>query len=121
MLCVLGQQLLLQSLDALGIALGVQIRPLLHSSEGSPALGIYDIGILKCVCHVVAYPEGAAGFLCVGLCHFLNLRHDLIAFRMSQDHFHAHAGHQSNHALGNGEGLAVGGGVGPGHGQLLAL
>ena len=40
---------------------------------------------------------------------------------MGQDHVHAEAGHQADDALRHGEGLAVGGGVGPCHGNLLAL
>ena len=40
---------------------------------------------------------------------------------MGQHHVHAEAGHQADDALGHGEGLAVGGGVSPGHGDLLAL
>ena len=40
---------------------------------------------------------------------------------MGQNHVHAEAGHQTDDALGHGQGLAVGGRVGPGHGNLLAL
>ena len=51
----------------------------------------------------------------------LHLGHHLIALGMGQHHVHAEAGHQADDALGHGEGLAVAGGVGPGHGDLLAL
>ena len=40
---------------------------------------------------------------------------------MGQDHVHAEAGHEADDALGHGQGLAVGGRVGPGHGDLLTL
>ena len=36
---VLGQQLLLQGLDAVGVALGVQVGALLHGGEGAQLLG----------------------------------------------------------------------------------
>ena len=40
---------------------------------------------------------------------------------MGQHHVHAEPGHQADDALGHGQGLAVAGGVSPGHGDLLAL
>ena len=115
-LCVLSQQFLLQCLDAVGIAFSVQVGSLFHGCKRSPALWIYDIGILECVSHVMGYAEGTAGLLSVLSCNFLNLRHDLIAFRMSQDNFHTHTGHQSYNALRNGERFAVGRRVSPCHG-----
>ena len=121
MLCVLGQKLLLQSLDTFGVALTVEIGPLFHGGKGSPALGVYDVRILEGVRHIVGDAEGAAGFFCILPCDFLHLGHNLVALGMGQHHVHAHAGHKSHHALGNGEGFAVGGRVGPGHGQLLSL
>ena len=121
MLGVLSQQLFLQSLDSFAVALAVQVGSLLHSGEGSPALRVNDVGVLEGVGHVVGYAEGTAGLLGVMSCNLLNLRHDLVAFRMSQDNLHTHSGHQADNALGNGEGFAVGGRVSPGHSQLFAL
>ena len=40
---------------------------------------------------------------------------------MGQHHVHAEPGHQADDALGHGQGLAIAGGIGPGHGDLLAL
>ena len=40
---------------------------------------------------------------------------------MCQDNFHAHAGHQSDYALGNGQRFAVGRGVSPCHCKLFAF
>ena len=51
----------------------------------------------------------------------LHLRHDVVAFGMGQRHVHAEAGEQADDALRHGQRLAVAGGVGPGHGHLLAL
>ena len=99
---VLSQQLFLQSLDAIGVALAVKVGTFLHSCKWSPALWINDIGVLEGLSHVVGSCEGTAGFLRVGLCHFLNLRHHLISFRMSQNNVHAHTCHQADDALGNG-------------------
>ena len=118
---VLGQQLLLQSLDAVAVALGVEVGALLHGGEGGPALGIDDVGVPEGLGHGVGLGEAAAGLGGVGPGDLLHLGHDLVALGMGQDHVHAEAGHQADDALGHGEGLAVGGGVGPGHGDLLAL
>ena len=57
----------------------------------------------------------------VGLGDLLHLGHDLVALGMGQHHVHAETGHQADDALRHGEGLAVGGAVSPGHGDLLAL
>ena len=120
-LCVLSQQFFLQSLDALGIAFCVQVGSLFHSCKWSPALWIYDVGILERVSHVMGYTEGTAGLFSVLSGNFLNLRHDFVAFRMSQNNFHTHTCHQANNALRNGERLAVGRRVSPCHSQLFAL
>ena len=69
----------------------------------------------------MGYTEGAAGFLRILSCNFLHFGHDLIALGMGQHDVHSHTGHQSDHALGHGKGLAVGRRVGPGHGQFLSL
>ena len=118
---VLGQQLLLQSLDALGVALAVQVGALLHGGKGRPALGVDHIGVLEGLRHVVGAGEGTAGLGSVLAGDFLDLGHDLVSFGMGQHNVHAEAGHQADDALGNGQGLAVAGGVRPGHGDLLAL
>ena len=76
---VLGQQFLLQSLDAVGVALSVQISALLHSGEGSPALGIDDISVLEGLGHGVGLGEGTAGLGGVGLGNLLHLGHDLVS------------------------------------------
>ena len=65
--------------------------------------------------------EGAAGLSAFFGGHLLHLGHDLVALGMGQHHVHAEAGHQADDALGHGEGLAVAGRIGPGHGDLLAL
>ena len=79
------------------------------------------ISILECVSHVVRYAEGTAGLLSVLSCNFLNLRHYLVAFRMSQNNFHSHTGHQTDYTLRNRQRLSVGRRVSPGHSQLFAL
>ena len=117
---VLGQQFLLQSLDAVGVALSVQISALLHSGEGSPALGIDDISVLEGLGHGVGLGEGTAGLGGVGLGDLLHLGHDLVSLGVSQHHVHAETAHQADDALRHGEGLAVGGAVSPGHSDLLA-
>ena len=60
----------------------------------------------------------AAAFVLGDLLH---LGHHIIALGMGQHHVHAEPGHQADDALGHGQGLAVAGGVSPGHGDLLAL
>ena len=120
MIGVLGQQFLLQSLDAVGVALSVQISALLHSGEGSPALGIDDISVLEGLGHGVGLGEGTAGLGGVGLGDLLHLGHDLVSLGVSQHHVHAETAHQADDALRHGEGLAVGGAVSPGHSDLLA-
>ena len=118
---VLGQQLLLQSVDAVLVALGIQLGAFLHGGEGSPALGIHDVGVGKGLGHGVGLVELGAVLLAVLAGHLLHLGHHVIALGMSQGHVHAEAGEQADNALGNGQGLAVGGRIGPGHGDLLAL
>ena len=44
-----------------------------------------------------------------------------MAFGMRQHDVHAETGHQADDALRHGEGFAVGGRIGPAHGDLLAL
>ena len=121
MLCVLGKQLFLQSLDAVGIALSVEVGSLLHSCERSPALRIYDISILECLCHGIGLGEAAAGLLSVLLSYFLNLRHYLVSFRMCQNNVHTESGHQADNTLRYGKRFAVARGVSPGHSYFLTL
>ena len=121
MLGVLGQQALLQRVDALLVAGGVQLGALLHGGVGRPALGIHDVGILEGFLHVVGLVELGAVLLAVLAGDLLHLGHDVIALGMGQRHIHAKAGEQADDALRYGQRLAVGGRVGPGHGDLLAL
>ena len=121
MLGVLRQQALLQSVDALLVAGGVQLGALFHGGVGSPALGIHDIGILEGLGHAVGLVELGAVLLAVLAGDLFHLGHHVIALGMRQRHVHAEAGEQADHTLGNGQGLAVGGGIRPGHSDLLAL
>ena len=118
---VLGQQALLQCVNALLVAGGVQLGALFHSGIGSPALGIHDIGILEGLGHAVGLVELGAVLLAVLAGDLFHLGHHVIALGMGQGHVHAEAGEQADHALGHGQGLAVGGRIGPGHSDLLAL
>ena len=121
MLRVLGKEPLFERLDALDVALAVELSPLLHGLEGGPGLGIDDVRVLESFLHVVGDGELGAGLLAVLLCHLHHVVHDLVALGISEGHVHAEAGEQARHALGHGQGLAVGGAVGPGHGHLFAL
>ena len=121
MLGVLGQQLLLQSVDTRLVTGLIQLGAFLHGGEGSPALGIHDVGVGKGLGHGVGLVELGAVLLAVPAGHLLHLGHHIIALGMGQHHVHAEPGHQADDALGHGQGLAVAGGVSPGHGDLLAL
>ena len=71
--------------------------------------------------HVVRPRERTAGRGGVAAGHLLDAAHDFIAFGMRQHDVHAETGHQADDALRHGEGFAVGGRIGPAHGDLLAL
>ena len=121
MLGILREELLLQRVDAGLVALLVELGALLHGLERSPGLGINDVGVPEGFLHVVALLEAAAGGRRVLLGDLLDLGHDLIALGMGESDVHAEAGEQADDALRDGQGLAVAGGIGPGHGDLLAL
>ena len=118
---ILSEEPLFESLDALEIALPIELGALLHGLEGGPGLGVDDVGVLEGFLHVVGDGELGAGLFAVLLRHLHHVVHDLIALGIGQGHVHAEPGEQARHALGHGQGLAVGGAVGPGHGHLLAL
>ena len=118
---ILREELLFQRLDAVHIALAIELRALLHGLERRPALGIHNVRILERFCHGVGDLELAAIGLGVLLGNLHHLVHNLVALGIGQRHVHAKAGHEADDALRDGEGLAVAGAVGPGHGHLLAL
>ena len=121
MLGVLREQLFLQLVDAVLVAGLIELRALLHGLERRPGLGIDDVGVLEGFLHVVALLEAAAGGRRVLLGDLLDLGHDLVAFGVSEGDIHAEAGEEADNALRDGEGLAVARGIGPCHGDLLAL
>jgi hypothetical protein len=94
---------------------------LLHDVVGRPALGVDDVGALEGFFHGVDVLEGAAGFLGLLLGQFDHFGYEVVAFGVGKGDFHAEAAGQADDALGHRQGLAVGGAVGPGHGDLLAL
>jgi len=63
----------------------------------------------------------AAGLFRVLLGNLDNLREEIVALGVGQSDVHAITGHQGDDALGDREGLAVRGAVGPAHDDLLAL
>ena len=121
MLGVLCQQSLLQSLYAVHIALAVKVGTLFHSLEWSPALGVDHVGVLEGFLHIVGDLELAACLFGVLPGNFHYLVHYFIALGVCEGNIHAKTGEEADSALRYGEGLAVAGGICPGHSQLLAL
>ena len=115
------QELLFEFVYALKVAVAVQLGANLHSVKGRPALGIYYIGVLERLFHVVRLSEAAAALLCVRLGDLFDLGHHIVALGMSQHYVHAEACEQSDDSLRYRQRLAVAGRVCPCHGYLLAL
>ena len=118
---VLGEQLLLQGRDAGVVALSVQVCALLHGGVGSPGLGDDDVSALEGLGHGADLLEGGAVLGGVALGALDDLGHEVVALGVSQGHVHAKARQQGDEGLRAGQRLAVGGRVGPGDGDLLAL
>ncbi len=118
---VLRQQFLFEGLDAVPIARTVKVGAFFHGGKGGPALGVDDVSIFKGLGHAIGLGERASGE--GGVLHgdFLYFAHHLVTLRMCQHHVHAEAGHEGDDALRDGKGFAIGGRVGPRHGNLLAL
>ena len=115
---VLGQQLLLQNRDARAVPPLVEGRAPLHGREGGPALRVDQVRAAEGLRHVVDDLEGAARGRGLPRRQRLHLRHQAVALGVGQHHLHPETGEQPDHPLGHGERLAVGGGVGPAHGDL---
>ena len=113
MLCILSKEFFLEFFDSLEVAVSVQLCTFLHSSERSPALRIYDIGIFECLSHIICLCKCTAGFLCVLGSNSLNFREYLVSFRMSKYNVHSETCHQTDDSLRNGEWFAVGRRVSP--------
>ncbi len=113
--------MLLQLFQARMIVGPQQLGALLHHLIGSPGLGIDDVGILERLFHGSHLAKAPTGGLGILPGHFDHVRDQVIPLWMGQGHVHAKAGHQADDALRYGERLAVARGVGPGHGNLLAL
>ena len=120
MLFIFGKQFLFKGLYTVKIALTVEIGPFFHGRKRGPAFRVDDIGIGKGLGHGSCFVKRAPGFFGLPGGNFLDLGHDLVSLRVGQHHIHAKTGHQANHALGHGERFAVGGRVGPAHGDLFA-
>ena len=121
MLGILREELLLQLVDALLVALDIELGALFHGLERSPGLRIDDVGVPEGFLHVVRLVELGAVLLAVLTGDLLDLGEDVIALRMGQRDIHAEAGEQADDALRDRQRLAVGRGIGPRHGDLLAL
>ena len=121
MLSVLGEELLLELIYAVKVAVAVELRALLHSRERSPALGIYYIGVAERLFHIVSLCEAAAALLSVGFGYLFYLGHNVVAVGMSEHNVHTEAGEQPDDPLRHAQRLAVAGRIRPGHGDLLAL
>ena len=118
---VLSQKLLFQGVDAVEITFAIQVGALFHGAERGPALGIDDVGALKGFGHGVGFAETASVPGGVVPSNGLHFRHHFVSLGMRQNDIHAEAGHQTDNALGNRKGFAVGRAVSPGHGQLFAV
>ena len=103
------------------IAVAEQFGPALHHVERGPALGVNDVGAGKSLFHGVDHPETAPGFLRLFPGQLYHVGNQPVAFGIREIHLHAETGHQSDDPLGNGEGFAVTGRIGPGHGDLFSF
>ena len=104
---VLRKQLLLQFVDAVKVALAIEVCTYFHCLERSPALRIYDVSILERFLHVIGHGEASAGFSSVLLCYLNYIAHYFVSFRMSKDYIHSETCEKSDDALRYRERLAV--------------
>ena len=104
---ILSEQFLFELLDAVKVAVAVELGALFHRGVGRPALGIDDIRVFERFFHIVGLSKTAAGLCGIGFGNLFDLCHHVVALGMRQHYVHAEAGEQSDHALRNGEGLAV--------------
>ena len=96
---VLSQKLFFKRLNAIEIAVAIEVGSLFHCGKGSPALGINYVGIFESFFHAVGLSEGAAGLLGVCFSDFLDLGHYIVAFGMSKNDLHAESCEQTYNAL----------------------
>ena len=121
MLGVLREEPLFERLDAIEVAVAVQLRALLHGLKGRPRFRVDDIGVLERFLHIVRDRKVRAGLFAVLLRDLHDIFHDLIALRVGEGHVHAEPRKQPRDALRHRQRLAVGRAVCPRHGDLLAL